>query len=196
MNTFTDTPDLLRAILYAIEMHDGQRRKNEAAKPYVTHPISVALRLMRAGVTDTNVLCSAVLHDVVEDTNGTVADIETRFGPTVARIVGEVTDDKSLSVVERKKLQIEHAKTMSHEAKLVKLADKLDNCSEIATAPPATWSRERVEGYLVWTAGRAGEPVGHVADSRDAAEKHPQRFRARHADGRGETHDPRSAESQ
>jgi guanosine-3',5'-bis(diphosphate) 3'-pyrophosphohydrolase len=152
MNTFTDTPDLLRAILYAIEMHDDQRRKNAAAKPYVTHPISVALRLVRAGVTDTNVLCAAVLHDVVEDTKGTLADIEARFGPIVARIVGEVTDDKSLSVVDRKKLQIVHAKTMSREAKLVKLADKLDNCSEIATAPPATWTRERVEGYLVWTA--------------------------------------------
>lgn len=135
---------LLSAIAYATEMHDGQHRKNRAQKLYVTHPISVAQRLITAGITDLHVLQAAVLHDVVEDTSGTLDDIHERFGGRVARIVAGVTDDKSLPAVARKKAQIEHAETMSAEAKLVKLADKLDNVSSLRDDPPTKWSLERI----------------------------------------------------
>lgn len=142
---------LLDTIEYAVEKHGVQQRKNSAKKPYMTHPLSVAQHLIRAGITDLCVLRAAILHDVVEDTTGTLAEIEAKFGSRVAGIVAEVTDDKSLPTVERKKAQIEHAKTASREAKLVKLADKLDNCQSLLVDPPTTWSLERIQGYMVWS---------------------------------------------
>lgn len=54
---------------------------------------------------------AAILHDTVEDTNTSLDEIESRFGPEIRHIVSEVTDDKSLPKLERKRLQIAHAKT-------------------------------------------------------------------------------------
>ena len=54
---------------------------------------------------------AAILHDTVEDTNTTLDEIESRFGPEIRHIVSEVTDNKSLPKLERKRLQIVHAKT-------------------------------------------------------------------------------------
>jgi len=142
---------LLHTIEYAVEKHGLQQRKNSAKKPYMTHPLSVAQHLIRAEITDLNVLRAAILHDVPEDTKGTLAEIEAKFGAQVAGIVAEVTDDKSLPAVERKQAQIEHAKTASYEAKLVKLADKLDNLLSLQHDQPTTWSLERVQGYMVWS---------------------------------------------
>jgi guanosine-3',5'-bis(diphosphate) 3'-pyrophosphohydrolase len=62
----------------------------------------------------------------------------------------EVTDDKSLPKVERKKLQIEHAKTVSDAAKLVKIADKISNVKSTVLDPP-DWSTETKVGYGVWS---------------------------------------------
>ncbi|KFV86719.1 Guanosine-3',5'-bis(diphosphate) 3'-pyrophosphohydrolase MESH1, partial [Struthio camelus australis] len=80
-----------------------------------------------AGVTDIVVLQAALLHDTVEDTDTTFSEIEEWFGEEVRRVVEEVTDDKTLPKMERKRLQIEHAPNCSPRAKLVKLADKLHN---------------------------------------------------------------------
>jgi guanosine-3',5'-bis(diphosphate) 3'-pyrophosphohydrolase len=99
---------------------------------------------------DTHVLIAALLHDTVEDTETTFAELEKAFGPVVAGIVREVTDDKSLPKDERKRLQVEHAGHASREAKLVKLADKICNLRDIVTSPPADWSLERKRDYLDW----------------------------------------------
>lgn len=79
---------------------------------------------------------AALLHDTVEDTDTTLAELEAKFGPIVARIVQEVTDDKSLSKQERKQLQVEHAPHCSHQAKLVKLSDKLYNLRDLNRCTP------------------------------------------------------------
>lgn len=81
-------------------------------------------------------LQAALLHDTVEDTDTTPAELEAKFGPTVARIVQEVTDDKNLPKQERKRLQVEHAPHCSHQAKLVKLADKLYNLRDLNRCTP------------------------------------------------------------
>lgn len=65
-------------------------------------------------------------------------------------MVAEVTDDKALPKVERKRLQIEHAAHISVPAKLVKLADKICNLRDVASAPPADWSVERRREYFDW----------------------------------------------
>lgn len=82
------------------------------------------------------VLQAALLHDTVEDTDTSPAELEAKFGPVVARIVWEVTDDKSLPKQERKRQQVEHAPQCSRQAKLVKLADKLYNLRDLNRCTP------------------------------------------------------------
>lgn len=104
------------------------------------------------GVTEGAVLQAAVLHDTLEDTKTTREELAERFGEAVARIVAEVTDDKSLPKQERKRLQVEHAPRLSHEAKLVKLGDKICNVRDVLRAPPEKWSAERRAEYVAWAA--------------------------------------------
>lgn len=91
-------------------------------------------------VTDLNVLMAAILHDTVEDTDTTFEELEQRFGPKIRGIVEECSDDKDKSKMDRKRLQIEHAKTSSFEAKLVKLADKLYNLRDLERSIPRGWT--------------------------------------------------------
>lgn len=77
-------------------------------------------------------------------------EIDKEFGANVRNIVAEVTDDKTLPKQTRKLLQIEHAPTSSHEAKLVKLADKLYNLRDLEKAAPVNWTEERVKEYFAW----------------------------------------------
>ena len=91
-----------------------------------------------------------MLHDTVEDTQTTFTEISERFNERVAEMVREVTDDKTLSKVERKKAQISHASTMSHGAKNVKLADKLANLEDMVRDPPTSWSPAIQRGYVMW----------------------------------------------
>jgi guanosine-3',5'-bis(diphosphate) 3'-pyrophosphohydrolase len=102
------------------------------------------------GVTDVEVLCAALLHDTVEDTATTPDELAGAFGERVARIVAEVTDDKTLPKADRKRLQVEHAGELSHEAKLVKLADKICNLRDVAERAPPSWDLARRREYFDW----------------------------------------------
>ncbi len=147
----TDLSLLIRAVDFAANKHRDQRRKDIHTSPYINHPIRVAHILSDIGmVNDVEVLMSAVLHDTVEDTETTLNEIEDIFGKKVAEIVAAVTDDKTLSKAERKKLQLEHASTISAEGALVKIADKISNITDIANNPPEGWSDERRREYLNW----------------------------------------------
>jgi guanosine-3',5'-bis(diphosphate) 3'-pyrophosphohydrolase len=141
---------VLRAAAFAAEKHRNQRRKDEEASPYINHPIQLAYILVQADIEDPIVLAAALLHDTLEDTNATRDEIEIVFGYEVANIVVECSDDKSLGKLERKQAQIDHAATISHKAKLVKLADKIANVSDINDAPPVGWSLERKREYYDW----------------------------------------------
>src|SRR5512141_784384 len=89
--------DLLRALDFAAERHREQRRKGPGGAPYVNHLIEVAALLANVGgVTDTEVLMAAVLHDVLEDTRTAAEEVEQRFGPRVREMVDQLSDDKSL----------------------------------------------------------------------------------------------------
>lgn len=147
----SDAVLLIETANFAAEKHRNQRRKDADGTPYINHPIGVARILSHeGGITDIEVLQAALLHDTVEDTDTTPEELEAKFGPTVARIVQEVTDDKSLSKQERKRLQVEHAPHRSRQAKLVKLADKLYNLRDLNRCTPVGWSAERVQEYFVW----------------------------------------------
>lgn len=147
-----DIATLMRALAFAAHKHRDQRRKDADASPYVNHPIAVANILTNeGGITDITVLCAAVLHDTVEDTQTTHAELVEHFGEAIADVVAEVTDDKSLPKAERKRLQIEHARHASHAARLVKLADKISNLRDLHSTPPADWSAERRAAYVEWS---------------------------------------------
>lgn len=139
---------VLRAALFAAERHRGQFRKGADASPYINHPLSVAALLAgEGGVTDPVVLAAALLHDTIEDTATSRAEIEAGFGPAVAAVVAEVTDDTCRPKVERKRLQVLNAPGKSAAAKQVKLADKICNLRDIASCPPLGWDRERRLAY-------------------------------------------------
>lgn len=146
-----ETAELMQCVQFAASKHKNQRRKDPNSTPYINHPINVATILAVEGsIDDIEVLKAALLHDTVEDTETTFEEIEFAFGKNVADIVREVTDDKSLPKQERKKLQIVHAKTSSKKAKLVKLADKLDNLRDLKNVLPEGWTEQRRGEYFVW----------------------------------------------
>lgn len=139
------------AVAFAAMKHSAQRRKDAEASPYINHPIALAHVLaFEANVNDEHVLIAAILHDTIEDTKTTFDELRERFGLSIAKIVAEVTDDKSLSKQRRKALQIEHAPHLSRRAKLVKLADKICNLRDVASSPPVDWPMRRRRKYFDW----------------------------------------------
>jgi (p)ppGpp synthase/HD superfamily hydrolase len=148
----SDTAQLLQALHFSADKHRHQRRKDRSASPYINHPIEVAHVLASVGgVSDLTTLIAALLHDTIEDTATTGDELEQQFGREVRVLVEEMTDDKSLGKAERKRLQVEHARTASHRAKLIKLGDKICNVRDVTHAPPEGWSPERRREYLDWT---------------------------------------------
>ena len=146
-----DLSRLLEAINFAADRHQYQRRKDPSATPYINHPIRVAhILLSEAGVVDQVALVAAILHDTVEDTETTLAEIVERFGSEIASVVEEVTDDWALNKAARKNAQIENAPGLSASAQRVKLADKIANLRDLAFSPPADWSLERRREYFDW----------------------------------------------
>lgn len=142
---------VLHALEFAAHKHRDQRRKDVHASPYINHPIALANVLVNeADIHDPDVICAALLHDTIEDTETTPRELAQEFGERIRDIVLEVTDDKNLPKAERKRLQIEHAAHASDQAKLVKLADKICNLRDIATSPPASWGLERQQEYFDW----------------------------------------------
>lgn len=141
------------AVVFATQKHQGQVRKDSQASPYVTHPLAVARMLYTLGkIYDTSILVAAVLHDTIEDTNTTEAEIREQFGEETLSIVLELTDDKSLAKNIRKQHQVMHASKLSSKAKTIKLGDKLTNCQDILQSPPKNWTISRRQEYIQWAA--------------------------------------------
>jgi guanosine-3',5'-bis(diphosphate) 3'-pyrophosphohydrolase len=144
-------PRLFKALTFAAERHEQQHRRGAVASPYINHPIDVADILCReAAVTDLDVLCAALLHDTVEDTDATAEQLRSAFGEKVAAIVLELTDDESLPRAQRERQQEEHAACLSEPARLVKLADKISNLRHTARTPPPEWDLQRRREYFDW----------------------------------------------
>lgn len=142
---------VLAAANFAALKHRHQRRKDKKRTPYINHPIAVAHILwFEGGVRDHNVITAALLHDTVEDTDTSFAEVEELFGVEVRKIVEEVTDDRTLPSQERKQNQIKKASRISESARLVKLADKISNLRDIHNDPPDGWSEKRQTQYFKW----------------------------------------------
>ncbi len=146
------TTDLLlvsRAADFAARRHASQKRKGEAGEPYLNHLAEVALLLAEAGAPP-ELVAAGWLHDTVEDTGLSPADLSGAFGFEVSALVLEVTDDKSIPKAERKRLQEQNAPHKSPGARRIKLADKTSNLRALAASPPAGWPHSRKVDYVDW----------------------------------------------
>ncbi|HLO98502.1 MAG TPA: HD domain-containing protein [Fimbriimonas sp.] len=136
---------LTNALAFCINAHQGQFRDGNAALPYATHPIDVC-NIMRyvGGVEDQTLLCAALLHDVLEESDVTHHELAQHFGEEVAELVSQVTrfepDTTGLSEDERyqlrTKLFLEEIEKMSERAHVIKLADRLSNLQQARVTRP------------------------------------------------------------
>jgi len=148
----TDLQQFLQAAAFAARKHRLQRRKDAEGSPYINHPLEVAALLAgEGGVTDPETLVAAVLHDTLEDTATTPAELTRLFGPAIRELVLEVTDDTRLPKAERKARQAAGAARLSGRAKLIRIADKIANIRDVTHHPPAHWDLARRRAYLDWT---------------------------------------------
>lgn len=129
---------------FAARVHAGQARKGESSPAFVLHLAEVADLLAKVlEEPDAELVAAAWLHDTVEKTKITSEEIEGLFGPRVASLVVEVSDDSSLPEAERHRMQIETIGEKSEAARLLRLADKISGLRELAEDPPVGWDAVR-----------------------------------------------------
>ncbi len=154
--------DLIRrAYAYGMKMHEGQMRKS--GEPYFTHPVAVAAILTEQRLDDATIV-TALLHDTIEDTRSTYADLTAMFGEEVAELVDGVTKLTNLQLSNTESQQAENFRklfmAMSRDLRviLVKLADRLHNMRTIRSMKvekQAQKARETMEIFAP-LAGRMG----------------------------------------
>ncbi|MCQ1056722.1 bifunctional GTP diphosphokinase/guanosine-3',5'-bis pyrophosphate 3'-pyrophosphohydrolase [Photobacterium sp. DNB23_23_1] len=130
---------LRQAYLVARDAHEGQTRSS--GEPYIIHPIAVA-RILAEMRLDYETLMAALLHDVIEDTEVTKDDLDSRFGSTVAELVDGVSKLDKLKFRDRKEAQAENFRkmimAMAHDIRviLIKLADRTHNMRTLGALRP------------------------------------------------------------
>ncbi|MGW3766475.1 HD domain-containing protein [Actinomadura verrucosospora] len=135
-----DVDGLERAVAAALRWHGDQRRPT--GDPYVEHLLEALEVLVRgAGVTTPAVLSAAVLHDVVEDTPASLADVEAEFGPEVTELVDWVTKPPAAGAGRQgkraaKAAYLRRLGEAPREAVLVKLADRASNVQTLDRMAP------------------------------------------------------------
>jgi (p)ppGpp synthase/HD superfamily hydrolase len=124
-------PLINKAIKFASRAHHGQFRKGSDF-PYISHPIGVAFMLLEAKAS-TEQIVAGILHDVVEDTNTSLAEIRQEFGDKVAELVEACSEyDPTAKWEVRKKQTHDFLRTASAEVHLIVCADKLHNLQSIS----------------------------------------------------------------
>jgi GTP pyrophosphokinase len=135
--------DAKDALAYAAMKHAGQTRAG--GQPYITHPARVAqyIKQYKQSHNLDALLSAAYLHDTIEDTDTTHEDLEKLFGGLVAALVKELTSDKDeIAKVGKAEYLARKMVAMSSWALVIKLADRLDNVQDIATAKTPEWRQK------------------------------------------------------
>ena len=160
-NPRTNADLLRRAYAYGTQMHDGQMRKS--GEPYFTHPVAVAAILTEQQLDDATIV-TALLHDTIEDTKSTYAEVERLFGHDIAELVDGVTKLTNLQLSSAQSQQAENFRklfmAMSKDLRviLVKLADRLHNMRTIKSMDPDKQVQKARETMEIFAplAGRMG----------------------------------------
>ncbi len=157
-NKFLNTDLFDKALIFATKAHANTERRGKAY-PYIIHPME-AVAIVATITNDPELLAATVLHDVVEDTDFTEADIRKEFGDRVADLVALESDivvenmGESESWKARKQFAIERLSKVSRDAKIVAIGDKLSNLRAIQRDYEA-------QGEKVWELFHAPEPGLH-----------------------------------
>ena len=152
---------LNRAYVYAMKAHGDQRRAS--GDPYFSHPIEVAAILTDLKLDDATI-AAALLHDTIEDTEATRAEIDQLFGPSIGRLVEGLTKLKKLDLVTKEAKQAENLRKLllaiadDVRVLLIKLADRLHNMRTLHWMPEASRRRVADETLEIYAplAGRMG----------------------------------------
>jgi (p)ppGpp synthase/HD superfamily hydrolase len=146
----TDLPLARDALLYAQELHRGQRRAADEA-PFILHPLEVAALLHTTGYGEVAV-AAGILHDTVEDTGIDVEAITERFGTEVGALVAAMTEDPEIEPYEARKAALRRQiADFGEDATAVYAADKVAKVRELrahAGRDPALLESERVRPRL------------------------------------------------
>jgi RelA/SpoT family (p)ppGpp synthetase len=160
-NPNTNEALLNRAYVYAMKAHGEQRRAS--GDPYFSHPIEVAAILTELKLDDSTI-AAALLHDTIEDTAATRAEIDGLFGPDIGALVEGLTKLKKLDLVTKEAKQAENLRKLllaiadDVRVLLVKLADRLHNMRTLHYMPPEARRRVAEETLEIYAplAGRMG----------------------------------------
>ncbi len=118
------------AVLYTMHKHAAQTRRD--GSPYIAHPLRVAESLRSiGGIDDMDVILAGLMHDLIEDTDCEWATIANRFGDRVADLVAVLSGDMRLPKPQRRQEVVDRIRTASDQAKAVRLADRLDNLTDM-----------------------------------------------------------------
>jgi (p)ppGpp synthase/HD superfamily hydrolase len=144
---FTRLPLAQAALGFATARHVGQYRESDCAE-FIEHPIEVARLLHRDGHPD-HVIAAGLLHDVLEKTTTTRAELERRFGARIARLVSTVSDDPSIEdYAERKHELCDRVARAERDALAVFAADKIAKVHELASLPASRRSERDMDAKL------------------------------------------------
>ncbi len=137
--------------------HAGMCRPNRARQPCVEHLAEVAALVMEAGGS-VEAVTAAWLHDIVEDTVITLAEIRQRFGEAVCELVDGLTDpprSAELPLGQRKLAQARRLASRCRQTRLVKLADQYSNVRSVLSDPPLDWDEAKCREYVQGAVGIA-----------------------------------------
>jgi guanosine-3',5'-bis(diphosphate) 3'-pyrophosphohydrolase len=135
----------------AARRHNGMTRKGRDDEPYINHLAEVANLLAAAtDGADAELVAAGWLHDTIEDTETTSAELAQKFSARVASLVVEVTDDMTLPKSERRRRQVVDAPYKSADARLIKIADKISNVRGRILPEPTPDQRDELSDYTAW----------------------------------------------
>ncbi|MCD7811620.1 MAG: bifunctional (p)ppGpp synthetase/guanosine-3',5'-bis(diphosphate) 3'-pyrophosphohydrolase [Ruminococcus sp.] len=153
-----DLSKIITAYEFAAKAHKGQKRSS--GQDYIIHPLAVAYILLELGM-DTDTICAALLHDVVEDTPVTLEEIRKRFGQDVAMLVDGVTKLNKIPTFSREEQQAENVRkillAMSQDIRvmIIKLCDRLHNMRTLKYRPIEKQRRTALETMNIYA------PIAH-----------------------------------
>jgi len=139
-----------KAKAFALHAHADQHRPNATHEPFAVHLAEVASYVADEQL-DHSAIAAAWLHDTVEDTPTSLADIAKAFGEEVSRMVDLLTDPADWSrkpLAERKPLQAARIKNQETQVKVIKLADQISNIRSVILDPPIDWDPDTSQAYI------------------------------------------------